>query len=50
MHLITNKKISFPISEGLRKYLRQYGRAIKIDLKYQDLLGYENFIDIHLGR
>ncbi len=47
MHLITNKKISFPISEGLRKYLRQYGRAIKIDLKYQDLLGYENFISLY---
>ncbi len=47
MHLISKKKVPFPISDRLRKYLRQYGRDVKIDLKYKDLLNYENFITLY---
>lgn len=47
MHLITNKKQLLPISDGLRKYLRQYGREVKTSLKYKDLSDYENYINLY---
>jgi hypothetical protein len=34
------KKESFPVSENLSKYLRKYGRDIKLPVLYKDLLQY----------
>ena len=47
MHLISKKKVGFPVSDSLRKYLRQYGRDVKTTLKYDDLKAYENFITLY---
>ena len=44
MNLISKKKVPFPISDRLRKYLRQYGRDVKIDLKYKDLLNFVKYV------
>ncbi len=38
---ISRKKIPFPISPALRKYLIQYGREIRLPIEYKDLLRYE---------
>lgn len=47
MHLISKKKLIYPISDSLRKYLRQYGRDVKTSLKYSELMEYENFINVY---
>ena len=36
------KKDLFPVSEGLQKYLHQYGRDIKLPIAYKDLLNYRH--------
>ena len=45
MHLISKKKLIYPISDLLRKYLRQYGRDVKTSLKYSELMEYENWLE-----
>jgi len=47
MNLISKKKVIYPISDALRKYLRQYGRDVKTTLKYSDLMDYENFLTVY---
>jgi hypothetical protein len=34
------KKDTFPLSNGMRRYLSNYGRDIKLQVRYQDLLNY----------
>lgn len=34
------KKDTYPVSEGLQKYLHHYGRDIKLPIAYKDLLNY----------
>ena len=34
------KKDNYPVSQGLRGYLRNYGRDIKLPVVYKDLLNY----------
>ncbi|MCC6258885.1 MAG: hypothetical protein IT254_11220 [Chitinophagaceae bacterium] len=36
------RKESFPVSEGLQKYLREYGRDIELPIAYKDLLNYRH--------
>ncbi|WP_026464928.1 hypothetical protein [Adhaeribacter aquaticus] len=40
MNNITKKKIVYPISVKLRKYLRTYDRETKLPVRYEDLLHY----------
>ena len=47
MNLISKKKVIYPISDTLRKYLRQYGRDVKTTLRYSDLMDYENFLTVY---
>lgn len=47
MTLIKKKKKVYPVSENLLKYLKQYGRATRLPLKYSDLLRYETSITLY---
>jgi len=47
MTLIKKKKKVYPVSENLLKYLKQYGRAARLPLKYSDLLRYETSITLY---
>jgi hypothetical protein len=38
---ISKKKATYPINEGLRKYLRQYSREIAVPISYNDLLRFD---------
>ncbi|MGB4846189.1 MAG: hypothetical protein WBP16_17100 [Ferruginibacter sp.] len=38
------RKALFPVSERLQKYLRQYGRDIKLSISYRDLLNYRHTV------
>ncbi|WP_026951591.1 hypothetical protein [Algoriphagus mannitolivorans] len=44
MALISKKKLIYPISAGLRKYLIKYGREVDIPIHYHELLRYTNSI------
>ncbi|HLW18943.1 MAG TPA: hypothetical protein VKX33_01395 [Cyclobacteriaceae bacterium] len=47
MALISKKKIIYPISEWLRKYLIKYGREVDIPIHYKELLRYTNSIALY---
>lgn len=47
MTLIKKKKKVYPVSENLLKYLKKYGRAHRLPLKYHDLLRYETSITLY---
>lgn len=47
MALISKKKIVFPISEVLRKYLIKYGREVDIPIHYKELLRFSNSIALY---
>jgi len=47
MALISKKKIIYPISAGLRRYLTQYGREVDIPIHYHELLRYTNSIALY---
>lgn len=47
MAIISKKKIPYPISEGLRKYLDKYDRLIALPLAYDMLLRYDNSIPLY---
>lgn len=47
MALISKKKIIYPISAGLRKYLRNYGREVDFPIHYKDLLRYTNSVALY---
>ncbi|MGL4629666.1 MAG: hypothetical protein ACRCVT_00565 [Leadbetterella sp.] len=47
MALISKKKVPFKISSKLRKYLQKYGREKELPLKYDDLLRYDNKINLY---
>lgn len=44
MVLISKKKISYPVSAHLRKYLQRHDRAVEIPVTYDDLTRYDNAI------
>lgn len=43
---ISRKKIVYPVREPLRRYLRQYGREVRLPLTYTDLLDYQESIPL----
>ncbi len=47
MALISKKKIVYPISEGLRSYLVNYGRQVDIPIHYRELLRFSNSIALY---
>lgn len=47
MALISKKKIIYPISAGLRKFLRNYGREVDFPIHYKDLLRYTNSVALY---
>lgn len=47
MALISKKKIIFPISSGLRRYLIKYSREVDIPIHYHELLRYSNSIALY---
>jgi hypothetical protein len=47
MALISKKKIVFPISAGLRKFLQKYGREVDFPIHYSDLLRYVSSIALY---
>ena len=47
MAVISKKKIVYPISENLRKYLVKYGREVDIPIHYKELLRYTNSIALY---
>jgi hypothetical protein len=44
MAMISRKKLIYPISLGLRRYLIKYGREVDIPVHYHELLRYSNSI------
>lgn len=47
MPIISKKKEIFPISDGLREYIRMYDREIDLPIYYADLLRYDNSIPLY---
>lgn len=47
MPLISKKKIPYPISEGLRRYLIKYDRDCPLPITYESLLRYDNSIPLY---
>lgn len=47
MALISKKKLIYPISNGLREYLRKYGREVDFPIHYADLLRYSSSIPLY---
>lgn len=45
--LPSKKKIPFPVSGGLRRYLEKYERCIKLDIQYEDLMRYTESIPLY---
>ena len=41
---ISRKKIVYPIREPLRRYLRTYGREVRLPLSYTDLMNYQESV------
>lgn len=47
MPIISKKKVPYKISEGFHKYLKQFGRELKLPILYADLLRYNNAISLY---
>lgn len=47
MALISKKKVIYPISAGLRRYLIKYRREVDIPIHYHELLRYSNSIALY---
>ncbi|MCE7056193.1 hypothetical protein LZF95_16030 [Algoriphagus sp. AGSA1] len=47
MALISKKKLIYPISPGLRRYLIKYSREVDIPIHYHELLRYSNSIALY---
>ncbi|MBR9773491.1 MAG: hypothetical protein GYB55_00220 [Cytophagales bacterium] len=47
MAVISKKKIVYPISDNLRKYLIKYGREVDIPIHYKELLRFTNSIALY---
>jgi hypothetical protein len=47
MAMISRKKLVYPISAGLRRYLISYGREVYIPIHYHELLRYSNSIALY---
>ena len=47
MAKITEKKIPYSIDEGLREYLKKYGREISFPIHYQDLTRFSDSITLY---
>lgn len=43
---ISRKKPSFPVTDALRKYLKQYEREAKFPISYEDLLGFRESVSL----
>ena len=44
--MISKKKISYPVGDGLRKYLKNYGRCAKISLDYPELCRFSDAVPL----
>lgn len=44
--LISKKKIPFPVTESLHRYLKEHGRSLEIPVTYDDLLRFEGSVAI----
>lgn len=49
MAIISKKKIVYPISDPLRKYLVDYGREVKLPLEYAELQRFDNSVPLYDG-
>lgn len=47
MALISKKKIIYPISSSLKKYLIKYGREVDFPIHYKDLLRYSSSVPLY---
>ncbi|MDX2249482.1 MAG: hypothetical protein SF052_22045 [Bacteroidia bacterium] len=47
MARIFEKKIPYPVDEGLRKYLKTYGREMSLPILYADLLRYSEGVTLY---
>jgi hypothetical protein len=47
MALISKKKIIYPVSLNLRKYLQKYGREVDFPIHYADLLRYSSSVPLY---
>jgi hypothetical protein len=47
MALISKKKLTYPVSDYLRVFLKEHEREEAIPIKYQDLLRYDNSIPLY---
>ena len=47
MAIISKKKIPYPVSLGLRRYLSKYQRNTRVNIEYKDLLRYENSFPLY---
>src|SRR5207244_5780675 len=43
---ISRKKIVYPVSEPLRRYLRAYGREVRLPLCYSELTAYQESVPL----
>ena len=46
-NIISKKKPIYPVNAALRSYLKYYGRAVKSEVQYQDLLHFNNSFPIY---
>lgn len=44
--LISKKKVPFPVTPALHRYLDRHGRSVKIPVAYEDLLRFEGSLAI----
>ncbi|BDD02736.1 hypothetical protein [Aureibacter tunicatorum] len=47
MAIISKKKLQYPISSSLNKYLTRYSRSENLPIEYDDLLRFDNAIPLH---
>jgi len=47
VEVISKKKPPYPLSEGFKKYLKNYGRLVQLNISYQTLLFFENSIPVY---
>lgn len=44
---ISKKKPSYPVSDGLSKYLKEYNRSLRISVSYDDLLRFQGSVAVY---
>lgn len=43
---ISKKKICFPLTENVERYLKKYDRVVELPISYQDLMQYEDYFPL----